>query len=354
MESTGVYWKPVFNVLEGVCEHVMLVNAQHIKAVPGRKTDVKDSEWIADLLVHGLLTASFVPPKEIRELRDLTRYRKKLIQQRADQCNRIQKLLEACNIKLASVATDVLGASGREMLETLVQGETDPASLADLAKGRLRKKIPELTEALRGVVSDTHRWLLREQLEHISHLDQQVARLDEKIEELLRPFESLIDRLCAIPGVSRRIAQVVLAEIGMDMKRFPTSRHLASWAGICPGHHESAGKRQSGRTRHGSCWLRAALVEAGWAASHTKTTYLSSQYRNIARRRGKKRACMAVGHSILTIIYELISHPDLPYQELTADAYRLSDRSRLKFQLLKRLQALGVKVEVYDPHEHAV
>jgi transposase len=353
MESTGVYWKPVFNVLEGVCEHVMLVNAQHIKAVPGRKTDVKDSEWIADLLVHGLLTASFVPPKEIRELRDLTRYRKKLIQQRADQCNRIQKLLEACNIKLASVATDVLGASGREMLETLVQGETDPASLADLAKGRLRKKIPELTEALRGVVSDTHRWLLREQLEHISHLDQQVARLDEKIEELLRPFESLIDRLCAIPGVSRRIAQVVLAEIGMDMKRFPTSRHLASWAGICPGHHESAGKRQSGRTRHGSCWLRAALVEAGWAASHTKTTYLSSQYRNIARRRGKKRACMAVGHSILTIIYELISHPDLPYQELTADAYRLSDRSRLKFQLLKRLQALGVKVEVYDPHEHA-
>lgn len=353
MESTGVYWKPVFNVLEGVCEHVMLVNAQHIKAVPGRKTDVKDSEWIADLLVHGLLTASFVPPKEIRELRDLTRYRKKLIQQRADQCNRIQKLLEACNIKLASVATDVLGASGREMLETLVQGETDPASLADLAKGRLRKKIPELTEALRGVVSDTHRWLLREQLEHISHLDQQVARLDEKIEELLRPFESLIDRLCAIPGVSRRIAQVVLAEIGMDMKRFPTSRHLASWAGICPGHHESAGKRQSGRTRHGSCWLRAALVEAGWAASHTKTTYLSSQYRNMARRRGKKLACMAVGHSILTIIYELISHPDLPYQELTADAYRLSDRSRLKFQLLKRLQALGVKVEVYDPHEHA-
>jgi transposase len=353
MESTGVYWKPVFNVLEGVCEHVMLVNAQHIKAVPGRKTDVKDSEWIADLLVHGLLTASFVPPKEIRELRDLTRYRKKLIQQRADQCNRIQKLLEACNIKLASVATDVLGASGREMLETLVQGETDPASLADLAKGRLRKKIPELTEALRGVVSDTHRWLLGEQLEHISHLDQQVARLDEKIEELLRPFESLIDRLCEIPGVSRRIAQVVLAEIGMDMKRFPTSRHLASWAGMCPGHHESAGKRQSGRTRHGSCWLRGALVEAGWAASHTKNTYLSSQYKNIARRRGKKRACMAVGHSVLTIIYELISHPEIPYQELTADAYRLSDRSRLKFQLLKRLKALGVKVEVYDPHEDA-
>jgi transposase len=348
MESTGVYWKPVFNILEGVCEHVVLVNAQHIKAVPGRKTDVKDSEWIADLLVHGLLTASFVPPKEIRELRDLTRYRKKLIQQRGNECNRVQKLLETGNIKLASVATDVLGVSGREMLEALVQGETDTAKMADLARGRLRKKIPQLTEALRGVMSDTQRWLLAEQLDHISHLDQQVGRLDAKIEELMRPFDSILERLSEIPGVSRRIAEVILAEIGADMKRFPTSRHLASWAGMCPGHHESAGKRKSGRTRHGSSWLRGALVEGGWAASHTKDTYLSAQYKNIARRRGRKRACVAVGHAILTIAHKLISKPEVRYHELTVDAYCLTDRNRLKFQLLKRLRALGVKVQVND------
>jgi transposase len=346
MESTGVYWKPVFNILEGVCEEIILVNAQHIKNVPGRKTDVKDSEWIADLLVHGLLSASFIPPADIRELRELTRYRKKLIQQRGDQSNRIQKLLEACNIKLASVATDVLGKSGWEMLDALVHGETDPEKLAQLARGRLRKKIPQLIEALEGVLSDTQRWLLGEQMDHIVELDQKVARLDEKIQELTVPFAEVITQLCEIPGVSRRIAEVIVAEIGVDMKRFPTAKHLASWAGMCPGHHESAGKRKSGRTRNGSNWLKTALVEAGWSASRTKDTYLSAQYRNIARRRGAKRACVAVGHSILTMAYHLISNPAARFTELGAKHFVIPDRHRLAQKLVKRLDALGFKVAV--------
>jgi transposase len=346
MESTGVYWKPVFNILEGVCQEVILVNAQHIKNVPGRKTDVKDSQWLAELLVHGLVSASFIPPAEIRELRELTRYRKKLIQQRGDQVNRIQKLLEASNIKLASVATDVLGKSGRAMLEALVQGETDSVKLADMACGRLRKKIPQLVEALEGVMSPTQRWLLGEQLDHVAELDEKIARLDGKIAELTVPFEQAIVRLCEVPGVSRRVAEVVIAEIGVGMKRFPTAGHLASWAGMCPGHHESAGKRKSGRTRQGSNWLRAALVEAGWAASRTKQTYLSAQYRNISRRRGAKRACVAVGHSILTIAYHLISNPDARFKDLGAQHFVIPDRHRLAQKLLHHLDALGFKVAV--------
>jgi len=346
MESTGVYWKPVYNVLEEVCTLVMLVNAQHIKNVPGRKTDVKDAEWIAELLVHGLLTGSFVPPKEIRELRELTRYRKKLIQQRGDQCNRIQKLLEACNIKLASVATDVLGVSGRDMLEALVAGETDPAVMADMARGRMRSKIPQLTAALEGVASDTQRWLLGEQLDHIAELDEKVVRLDEKIEELMRPFAVLIEKLCEIPGVGVRIAQVILAEIGTDMEQFPTSKHLASWAAMCPGHHESAGKRKSGRTRRGNNWLKTALMEAGWAASHTKDTYLAAQYGRISRRRGKKRACVAVGHSILTIVYHLLSHPESHYSDLGPDYFQLQDKQRLAQKLMRRLANLGYHVAI--------
>lgn len=346
MESTGVYWKPVYNILEGVCEQVLLVNAQHIKNVPGRKTDVKDSEWIADLLVHGLLSASFVPPKEIRELRELTRYRKKLIQQRGDQCNRIQKLLETCNIKLASVATDVLGVSGTEMLEAIVAGETDPEKLANSARGRMRKKIPDLIEALRGVVSDMQRWLLGEQLEHISQLDQAIGRLDEKVEELMRPFQPLIDKLCQIPGVGRRIAEVILAEIGADMTQFPSSKHLASWAGICPGHHESAGKRKSGRTRNGNVWLKTALTEAAWAASHTKDTYLAAQYRNIARHRGKKRAVVAVGHSILTASYHLLSPQDVQYEDLGPEHFQTTSKHQLAQSLLRRLGNLGYNVTI--------
>lgn len=346
MESTGVYWKPIFNILEDVCEEVILVNAQHIKNVPGRKTDVKDSEWIADLLVHGLLSASFIPPQAIRELRDLTRYRKKMIQQRGDQSNRIQKLLEGCNIKLASVASDVLGKSGWEMLTALVQGETNPEKLAELARGRMRKKIPQLIEALEGQISDTQRWLLREQMDHVAELDEKIARLDEKIRELTSPFEEVIERLCEIPGVSQRVSEVILAEIGVDMKRFPTAHHLASWAGMCPGHHESAGKRTSGRTRHGSPWLKTALVEAGWSASRTKETYLATQYRNISRRRGKKRACVAVGHSILTIAYHLISNPTDRFKDLGANHFVTPDRQLLAQKLVKRLDALGFKATV--------
>jgi len=346
MESTGVYWKPVFNILESVCEEVILVNAQHIKNVPGRKTDVKDSEWIADLLVHGLLSASFIPPQEIRELRELTRYRKKLIQQRGDQSNRIQKLLEACNIKLASVASDVLGKSGWEMLEALVEGQTDPNKLAEMARGRMRKKIPQLISALEGHISDTQRWLLGEQLELVAQLDQKIARLDGKIKELTAPFEEIIVRLCEVPGVSRRVSEVVLAEIGVDMQRFPTAKHLASWAGMCPGHHESAGKRKSGRTRHGSSWLKTALVEAGWSASRTKDTYLAAQFRNISRRRGAKRACVAVGHSILTIVYHLISQPDIRFEDLGSDHFVTPHRHQLAQKLVKRLDSLGFKATV--------
>jgi transposase len=348
MESTGVYWRPVFNVLEGAgaFEEILLVNAQHIKNVPGRKTDVKDAQWIAELLVHGLLAASFVPPAKIRELRELTRYRKKLIQQRGDQSNRIQKLLETGNIKLASVATDVLGASGWAMLQALAAGETDPVQLADLARGRLRKKIPELVEALEGAMSDTQRWLLGEQLEHIADLDQKIARLDEKIKELTVPFEEVVGQLMEIPGVSRRTAEVIIAEIGVDMKRFATSKHLASWAGMCPGHHQSAGKQRSGRTRPAGNWLKTALVEAGWAASHTKNTYLSAQYRNISRRRGKKRACVAVGHTILTIAYHLIRHPQTHYADLGPQHFAPSDRQQLAQKLIRRLNTLGFKTTV--------
>jgi transposase len=346
MESTGVYWKPVYNILEGVCEQVLLVNAQHIKNVPGRKTDVKDADWISDLLAFGLLRGSFVPPQEIRDVRELTRYRKTLIQRRADECNRIQKLLEGCNIKLASVATDILGVSGWEMLEALAEGQTDPAKLADLAHGRLRRKIPQLTEALHGRVRETQRWLLREQLEHIRQLGQQIVKLNDKIEELMVPFAPLIEKLDKIPGVAPQTAQMILAEIGTDMSRFPSAQHLASWAGMCPGHHESAGKRQSGKTRKGSPWLRATLIEAGWAASHTKDTYLAAQHRNIARHRGKKRANLAVGHSILTIVYHLLSNPEAEYTDLGPNYFEQRSRDRLAQSLIRRLASLGVNVVV--------
>ena len=348
MESTGVYWKPVYNLLEGICQQVLVVNAAHIKNVPGRKTDVKDAEWIADLLVHGLLSGSFVPPRATRELRELTRYRKRLIQSRADESNRIQKLLEGGNIKLASVATDVLGASGRAMLEALVAGETDASQMAKLAKGRLRKKIPQLQQALCGLLSETQRWLLGEQLEQIHRLDQAIARLDAKIEVLLRPFAETIDRLQEIPGVSRRVAEVLLAEVGTNMKQFPSARHLASWAGMCPGQRESAGKRQSGRTRKGDPWLRATLVEAAWAASRTKQTYLGARYRNLARRRGTKRACMAVGHSILKIAYHLLEDPQVRYVDLGDHYLDLYQRDRLKHDLIRRLHSLGIKVTIEE------
>jgi transposase len=342
MESTGVYWKPVFNVLEGRVA-VILVNAEHIKKVPGRKTDVKDCQWIAQLLQHGLLRASFVPPAPIRELRDLTRQRTQLIQERTAAANRIQKVLEDANIKLAGVATDVLGVSGRDMLDALIAGETDPEKLADLARKRLRAKIPELRRALRGRVTDHHRFLLRMHLDHITHLEELIGRLGARIDEALTPFSEGQERLQTIPGVSQRVAETVLAEIGPRMEQFPSADHLASWAGMSPGNNESAGKRRSGRVTKGNRWLKRALVQAAWAASHTKGTYLAAQYRRLARRRGRKRALVAVGHTLLVIIYHVLKR-GTTYAELGTDFLERLEPERLTRQLVKRLEALGNKV----------
>jgi transposase len=347
MESTGVYWRPVFNLLEHTCEKVLLINAQHIKHVPGRKTDMKDAEWIATLLRHGLLHGSFIPPPQIRELRELTRYRSTVIRLRADECNRLQKVLEAGNIKLASVASDVLGKSGREMLAALVGGEDDAQTLADMARGRLRAKIPQLQAALEGNLTPNQRWLLGRHLEQVAHLDDMVLEMDAKIAEVCRPFEAILVQLDKLPGVNRRIAQIIVAEIGLDMKHFPTADHLASWAGMCPGNHESAGKRQSGKTRKGSRYLKAALVEAGWATAHCKKnpSYLTAQYHRIARRRGKKRACVAVGHSLLIRAYVVLASGK-DYLDLGGDYFDRQPNPDLPDHLVKRLQRLGYDVTI--------
>jgi transposase len=342
MESTGVYWKPVFNVLEGRVE-VILVNAEHIKKVPGRKTDVKDCQWIAQLLQHGLLKASFVPPAPIRELRDLTRQRTQLIQERTAAANRIQKVLEDANVKLAGVATDVLGVSGRDMLEALIAGETDPAKLADLARKRLRGKIPALRLALQGRVTEHHRFLLRMHLDHVTHLEELIGRLGARIEDALAPFAEAEERLQTIPGVSQRVAETVLAEVGPQMEQFPSADHLASWAGMCPGNNESAGKRRSGRVTKGNRWLKRILVQAAWATSHTKGTYLAAQFRRLAKRRGCRRALVAVGHTLLVIIYHVLKR-GTTYAELGADFLERLEPARLTRQLVKRLEALGHKV----------
>jgi transposase len=342
MESTGVYWKPVFHLLEGRFE-ILLVNAQHIKQVPGRKTDVKDCEWIAQLLQHGLLRASFVPPAPIRALRDLTRQRTQLVQESASVANRIQKVLEDANIKLASVATDVLGASGRDMLGALIAGQTDPERLADLARKRLREKIPALRLALQGRVTDHHRFLLRMHLDHVRHLEELIGRLDARIGEVLAPFAEAAERLRTIPGVNQRVAETVVAEIGTDMDRFPSADHLASWAGMCSGNDESAGKRRSGRTTRGNRWLKRILVQAAWAATHTKGTYLAAQYRRLAKRRGSKRALVAVGHTLLGIIYHMLKR-GTTYTELGADFLDRLQPDRLTRQLVRRLESLGHKV----------
>jgi transposase len=344
MESTGVYWKPIFHLLEGRFE-LLLVNAQHIKQVPGRKTDVKDCEWIAQLLQHGLLRPSFLPPAPIRELRDLTRQRTQLVQELATVANRIHKVLEDANIKLASVATDVLGTSGRDMLEALIAGCTDPEKLADLARRRLRAKIPELRQAFQGRVTDHHRFLLRMHLDHVAHLEALIGRLSARIDEVLAPFAEAADRLRTIPGISERAAETVLAEIGTDMGQFPSDGHLASWAGMCPGNDESAGKRRSGRTTKGNRWLKRILVQAAWAASHTKGTYLAAQYRRLARRRGAKRALVAVGHTLLVIIYHLLKR-GTTYHELGPDFLDRLEPERLTRQLVRRLESLGHKVSL--------
>ncbi len=343
MESTGSYWKPVYNVLEHYEFELLVANAQHIKAVPGRKTDVKDAEWICDLLRHGLLRSSFIPAKAHRERRELVRYRKTLIRERASEVNRIQKVLEGANIKLASVATNVLGVSGRQMLEAMVAGVVEPTALAALAKGRLLKKRAALEQALEGVVGEHQRFVLREQLGHIDELDARIARLSAELAVRLEPFAQAIDLLDTIPGVGRSAAEAVIAEIGADLTRFPTAAHLASWAGLCPGNHESAGKRTSGRSRKGNPWLRDTLIETAWAAARTKGTYLHALFHRLAARRGRKRAAVAVAHALLVTIYHMLTRHE-PYRDLGADYFDQRNTGALARRLLKRLTSLGYTV----------
>ena len=342
MESTGVYWKPVWNLLEAHFA-LLLVNARHVKAVPGRKTDVKDAEWLADLLRHGLLRGSFVPDRPRRELRELTRYRSSLVQERSAEVNRLQKTLEGANIKLGDVATDIVGVSGRQMLRALIEGATDAVAVAALAQGKLRTKRPALAAALRGHIGSHQRFLLAQQLAHIEQLEATIAAVTAEIEARLHSFADELDLLQTIPGIGLRTAQVLVAEIGADMRRFPTAGHLASWAGMCPGNDESAGKRRSGRTRKGNRWLRAALIEAAHAAARSKGTYLAAQYRRLAARRGAKRAAVAVGHSILVSVYHLLRDGE-PYHELGGNYFDERDRLAVERRLVRRLEALGHKV----------
>ncbi len=344
LESTGVYWKAPWNILESSFT-LLLVNAQHIKQVPGRKTDVRDCEWIADLLRHGLLRASFVPDLPQRELRELTRYRTTLIRERAAERNRIQKTLEGAGIKLGSVASDVLGRSGRLMIEALVDGSTDAATMADLAKGNLRAKLPQLQRALTGRVRAHQRFLIAHQLAHLDGLGELIEQLSQEIAERLRPFQDKLERLDAISGVGQRTVEVFLAEIGTDVARFPSAAHLASWVGICPGNNESAGKRKSGKTGKGDVWLRTALTEAAQAASHTKDTYLASQYQHIAARRGKKKAIVAVAHSILRIVWHLLDH-DCEYVDLGSRFLEERDRQQIERRLVHRLERFGYTVKL--------
>lgn len=342
MESTGVYWRPIFNVLEGHLE-VMVVNAQHIKAVPGRKTDVKDAEWIADLLQHGLLRPSFIPPAWQRVVRELTRSRTSLVEERSRVMARLHKGLEDANIKLGGVATDLGGTSAQLMLHALVEGDLTPEAMADLARGSLRSKQAQLVQALTGYLQRHHRFLLAEHLKHISDLQAAITRISAEIAERLHPYEDLLLRLETIPGIKRRLAEIILAEIGTDMRRFPSAQHLASWAGMCPGNHESAGKRLSGKTRKGSQWLRTALVEAAHAASRRKDCYLSAQYHRLAMRRGTKRAAVAVAHTLLTIVYQLLAHEEA-YQELGGTYLDHLDQERQEKRLVRQLEKLGFAV----------
>ena len=344
MESTGVYWKPVYNILEGHLE-VIVVNAQHLKGVPGRKTDVLDAEWLAECFQLGLLKPSFIPPTPVRELRDLTRYRTSLIRERGRTANRLQKVLEDANIKLAGVVTDIQGVSAWAMLEAIVSGNTDPEKLANLAKGRLRKKREQLVAALSGLVKSHHRFLIAEHLSQIEYLEDAIARISAEVEERLRPFEEDVKLLDSIPGISRQTAEVLLAEIGWDMSRFPTAKNLASWAGMCPGNNESAGKRKNGKTRKGSRWLRHALIEAAHGAARTKNKYLRTYYHRVAAHRGKKKALVAVGHSILVISYHLLTRRQT-YSDLGANYFDERDRTAVQIRCVKRLQKLGFKVEL--------
>jgi transposase len=340
MEATGVYWKPVWAVLEDDFD-CLLVNARDVKQVPGRKTDVADAVWLCQLLECGLLRRSFVPPPDQRTLRNLTRYRKTQIAERQREANRLHKILEDTGIKLDCVASDILGKSGRAMLDALCRGTTDPLVLADLARGRLRAKLPQLREALAGRFRAEHALFVDAILAHLDFLDAQIARLSDAIEDALAPFSAgVIELLSSIPGVQRRTAEVLVAEIGTDMSRFPSAGHLASWAGVCPGHDESAGKRRSGRTRKGSKWLRAALTEAALAATRTNDTYLQAQYRRLRPRRGHSRALVAVCHSILVAAWHMLKTGEL-YRDLGGDYFHRRDPNRATQRLVRQLQALG-------------
>ena len=342
MEATGVFWKPVWAILEDEFE-CLLVNARHVKQVPGRKTDVKDAEWLCQLAEAGLLRASFVPPKPIRALRNLTRYRKTQIQERAREANRLHKALEDTGIKLDCVATDILGVSGRAMLDALVSGTTDPEILADLARGKLRKKIPALKEALEGRFDHLHAVWIGAILAHLDFLDEQISSLTEAIGEQIAPFEKAVELLCTIHGVQRRTAEVIIAEIGVDMSIFPTAKQLASWAGQCPGNDQSAGRRRSGKTRKGSKWLDWALEEAAMAAIRTNDSYLAAQYARLRPRRGHKKALGAVKHSILCICWHMLTTGEL-YTDLGGDYFRKRDPERITKRLIAQLESLGHKV----------
>jgi transposase len=339
MEATGVYWKPVWHILEDDFE-LMLVNARHVKQVPGRKTDLSDAAWLCQLAEAGLLKANFVPPKPIRELRQLTRYRKTQIAERQREANRLHKALEDTNIKLDCVASDILGVSGRAMLDALVGGTTDPEVLADLARGRLRQKLPQLREALEGRFDTLHALLIGAILAHLDFLDEQIDRLSDAIEERLLPFEAAVELLCTIPGVGKRIAQNILAEIGPDMSVFPSARHLASWSGQCPGNDRSAGKQRSGRTRKGSKWLNDALKDAAMAATRTNNTYLQALYRRQRSRIGHGKAIGAVKHSIISACWHLLSTGEL-YREAGGDYFVTRDPQRATRRLVAQLERLG-------------
>ncbi len=342
MESTGDYWKPVFNILENNFE-VIVVNAQHISKVPGRKTDQSDAEWIAELMQCGLLKASFIPPLGQRELRELTRYRSSFVRERVNLVNRVQKVLESANIKLASVATDVMGVSGRAMLEAIIQGQADPEQMAALAKGRMREKRALLVKALEGRVKAHHRFVLTELLCQIDSLDETIGHFDQEIEDYCRPFAEAVVLLDTIPGVGRAAAEIIVSEIGADMSRFPSADHLAAWAGVAPGNYESAGKRHSGKTRQGNQPLRSALNQAAHAATHTKNTYLSTQYHRLAGRRGSKKAIVAVEHSILVIAYYLLQRHEA-YRELGGDYFDKRRPEATANRLVKRLERMGFQV----------
>lgn len=372
MESTGEYWKPVYNLLEDNVT-VLLVNAQHVKHVPGRKTDVKDAEWLADLLAHGLLKASFIPAPPQRELRDLTRYRSTLVQERARAIQRLQKVLEQANIKLASVATDVLGVSGRRMLDALVAGQADAATMAALAKGRLRNKLPELAKALTGIVAPHQRFLLAQQLVHIDFLDEQIETVSQQITQQLETMPTLpppatgcaaetdgattetppsplswqaaVDLLDTAPGVDQKLAQQVLAEMGINMQQFPTAQHFAAWAGLAPGNRQSGGKRYPARVSDGNQHLRTILVQGAWAAVRTKGTYLAALYRRLSARRGKKRAIVAVAHSLGVSFYHMLSRRQ-PYQDLGASYFDQRQKGVKTDWLLKQLNKLGYTVQL--------